>query len=74
MLGEGAVSKLKDEWICCRIDGSGVVMTAACSKEEVVGFVTKTVSLVENGEGRWRMLSRSAWDVNENDPSYGSRN
>ena len=50
MLGEGAVSKLKDEWICCRIDGSGVVMTAACSKEEVVGFVTKTV------EGRMDLL------------------
>ena len=38
----------------------------------VSGCLTKTVSSTLKGDGRWRMLSRSALEVNVKDPSYFS--
>ena len=54
------------------VGSTGVEMTFAAVVVVVVGCVAKTVALLENGEGRCRILSRSAWEVYEKDPSYGS--
>ena len=57
-LGEGTISEFKNEGL-----GGRVNRGSDNCRIDVVGLVSDTVALVENGDGRWRMLSKSACDV-----------
>ena len=45
------------------VGSTGVEIIFAAVMIVVLGCGAKTVVLFEKGDGRWRMLSRSAWDV-----------
>ena len=52
------------------VGSTGVVMMVAGALLLVIGWVANTFSEFEKGDGRWRMLSRSALEVKMKEPSY----